>query len=122
MSLSCVLIVLLLTNLIHGGPVPVPAPPELLPVNHGRTLSSNMFDTVNTATAVNFLVSGINVLISWVSFLVPPSKMKGRLAVLITSFTVKMSIINNAFTIASTSDKLIEVSKTKDLDRAIQNV
>ena len=120
MSSRYVLIVLLLTNLIQGGPVP--APPELLPVNHGANLSFNMFDTVNTATALNFLVSGINVLISWVSFLVPPSKMKGRLAVLITSFTVKMSIINNAFTIASTSDKLIEVSKTKDLDRAIQNV
>ena len=113
MSSRYVLIVLLLTNLIQGGPVP--APPELLPVNHGTTLSFNMLDTVNTSTAVNFLVSGINVLISWVSFLVPPSKMKGRLAVLMTSFTVKMSIINNAFTTASTSDKTIEVCKTKDI-------
>ena len=113
MSSRCVLIFLLSTYSIHGGPVP--APPELLPANHGTTLSFNMFDTVNTSTAVNVLVSGINVLISWASFLVPPSKMKGRLAVLMTSFTVKMSIINNAFTNASTSNKTIEVCKTKDV-------
>ena len=50
------------------------------------------------------LVSGINVLLSWISFLIPPSKMKERLTVLMTTLIVKMSIINAVLTQAATGE------------------
>ena len=96
MSLRIAMIVLLLT-IIHGGPIP--APSELMVVNHGATLvDPKTVNTVNTAAVVNSIVSGINVLFTWISFLIPRSKMRIRLTVLLHSFAVKMIILNNAFT------------------------
>ena len=102
MSLRFALIVLLVTE-IHGRPIP--APSELIAVNDGATLVDlNTINTVNTAAVVNSIASGINVLLAWISFLIPPSKMRVRLTVLLHSFVVKMIILNNAFTGTPTSE------------------
>ena len=106
MSIRLALLFLLMTN-IHGGPVPPLS--EFIAVDHGTPVDFEMFNTINTATAANYLVSGINVLISWISFLLPTSCVEGRLAVLLTSFVVKIGIINNSFTNASTSEEMIKV-------------
>ena len=103
MSIRLALLFLLMTN-IHGGPVPPLS--QFIDVNHESPV---MVNTINTAIPVNFFVSGITVLISWISFLIPPSHVQGRLAVLLTSFVVKMGIVNSSFTNASTSEEMIRV-------------
>ena len=103
MSSKIALLFLLMTN-VHGGPVPPLS--QFIDVNHESPV---MVNTINTAIPVNFFVSGITVLISWISFLIPPSHVQGRLAVLLTSFVVKMGIVNSSFTNASTSEEIIKV-------------
>ena len=106
MSLRLAVLVLLATN-VHGGPVPPLS--ESIAANHGTPVDINTVNMVNTAAAVNALSAGINVLISWISFLIPPSNVKGRLAVLMTSFVVKMNIINNSITMAPTTEETVKV-------------
>ena len=106
MILRLALLFLLVTN-IHGGPVPPLS--EFIAVNNGTPVDFKMFDTINAATATNFLLSGINVLLSWMSFLLPPYCVEGRLAVQLTSFVVQIGVINNSFTDASTSEEMIKV-------------
>ena len=109
MSIRLALLFLLMTN-IHGGPVPPLS--EFIAVDHGTPVDFEMFNTINTATAANYLVSGINVLISWISFLLPPSCVEGRFAMLLTSLVVQMDNvveISNLFTSASTSEEMIKV-------------
>ena len=107
MILRLALLFLLVTN-IHGGPVPPLS--EFIAVNHGAPVDFKMFDTISAATAANFLLSGINVfLILWIPFLLPPSCVESRLAMLSTSLVVEISIIANSFTNASTSEEMIKV-------------
>ena len=44
------------------------------------------------------LPSGLFVLVSWISFLIPPDIVPGRMALLITLFLVLVNIFNNVNT------------------------
>ena len=113
MSIKLALLLLFVTN-IHGRPIP--APSELIAVNDGATLVDlNTINTVNTAAVVNSIVSGINVLLTWISFLIPHSKMRIRLAVLLHSFVLKMVILNNAFTTTPTSEVTLNLYRVGHL-------
>ena len=97
-------IVFLLATRIHGGLVP--AQSEFTPADF------NTVKTVNTATVVSSLVSGINVLISLMSFFIPPSNTKGRIVVLMTSLLVNMSIVTN--TLINASVETIKVTQPRN--------
>ena len=104
MSLRVAFIILLLTIIVHG--VPDPTPPDIIGNNNSRSyVGFNKANTVKLTTVVNSIVSCINVFLSWVSFLIPPSNMRARLTVLMTAFIVKMSIINNVFSNLPTSEE-----------------
>ena len=45
-----------------------------------------------------FLPSGLFVVVSWISFVVPPDVIPGRMALLITLFLVLVNIFNNVTT------------------------
>ena len=45
-----------------------------------------------------YLPSGLFVLVSWISFLIPPDIVPGRMALLITLFLVLVNIFNNVNT------------------------
>ena len=81
MCITLALVVLLATN-IQGKQAP--AQSDFIAVHHGAPVNLNTVNTINTAAAVNFLVSGINVLLTWFTFIIPPSNARGRLTVLIS--------------------------------------
>ena len=104
MRLRVVFMILLLTIVLHG--IPDPTPPELIGNRNGRSnVEFNRAHTVKITTVVNSIVSCINVFLSWVSFLIPPSNMRARLTVLMTAFIVQMSIITNVFSNLLTSEE-----------------
>ena len=100
MNLKLVLIILQVTSIVHGRPLQ-----DYIAVNHG--CNKNYASTDYMTVVVYSLVSGINVLLSWISFLIPPSKMKERLTVLMTTLIVKMSIINAVFNQAATGEVIL---------------
>ena len=100
MNLKLVLIILQVTTIVHGRPLQ-----DYIAVNHG--CNKNYASTDYMTVVVYSLVSGINVLLSWISFLIPPSKMKERLTVLMTTLIVKMSIINAVFNQAATGEVIL---------------
>ena len=97
--------VLLLASVMCGRRDPAP-PNEFI----GTSLGINKVKTINIAAVINSLISGVTVLISWISFLIPPSNVKGRITVLMTTFIVKMSIINNVFTSVTNLEEATTVS------------
>ena len=100
MNLKLVLIILQVTSIVHGRPLQ-----DYIAVNHG--CNKNYASTDYMTVVVYSLVSGINVLLSWISFLIPPSKMKERLTVLMTTLIVKMSIINAVFNQAAIGEVIL---------------
>ena len=100
MNLKLVLIILQVTTIVHGRPLQ-----DYIAVNHG--CNKNYASTDYMTVVVYSLVSGINVLLSWISFLIPPSKMKERLTVLMTTLIVKMSIINAVFNQAAIGEVIL---------------
>ena len=86
MSFRLVFIVLLATNSQVGQ------------VNPLSKLMNEDFVPVNQETQVKyetFTFANVFVLVSWISFLIPPFCIEGRLAVLMTSLLVEANIYNN---------------------------
>ena len=115
MILRLAFLVLLLTALLNGVREPTPSM-----IREG-TQDIDKVKPVIITTVVNSMVSCINVFLSWISFLIPPSNMRARLTVLMTAFIVETSIINNVFSNVPTSEeetlvRLINMIQPKFLD------
>ena len=64
-----------------------------------KTCESKDYDITSTINLLFFLLSaGLFVVVSWVSFLVPPEVVPGRMAMLITLFLVLINIFNTVTT------------------------
>ena len=53
-----------------------------------------------------FIPSGLFVMISWVSFVIPPDSVPGRVALLITTLLVLVNIANTVFSVSPAADAI----------------
>lgn len=53
---------------------------------------------MNHTIFFNYEISGLFVVVSWISFVVPPDVIPGRMALLITLFLVLVNIFNSVTT------------------------
>ena len=56
-----------------------------------------------------FIPSGLFVMISWVSFVIPPDSVPGRVALLITTLLVLVNIANTVFAVSPAADVIISL-------------
>lgn len=56
-----------------------------------------------------FIPSGLFVVVSWVSFVIPPDSVPGRIALLITTLLVLINIANSAFASSPAADSVNQV-------------
>lgn len=53
-----------------------------------------------------FIPSGLFVIVSWVSFVIPPDSVPGRIALIITTLLVLVNIANTIFSISPAADAI----------------
>lgn len=53
-----------------------------------------------------FIPSGLFVMVSWVSFAIPPDSVPGRIALLITTLLVLVNIANTVFSVSPAADAI----------------
>ncbi len=56
-----------------------------------------------------FIPAGLFVVVSWVSFVIPPDSIPGRIALLITNLLVLVNIANSAFDNSPAADTINDV-------------
>ena len=59
---------------------------------------------------IYYLPSGLFVVVSWASFLIPPEVVPGRMALLVTLFLVLINIFNNVTSITPNTEGMTALS------------
>ena len=79
-------------------------------LNICKSFSSVYVELCSTLRYIYYLPSTLFVITSWVSFLIPPEVVPGRMALLVTLFLVLINIFNNVTNITPNTEGMTAIS------------